>query len=130
MRAVDVNGSCKSILVNIDQCSVSVDGTNLAVGEKYSQGDVNVKRYSNRARISVPNCADLTLVMWVICQQRTLQSPDDPDTNITANMIKFVVKRGLNFGHRRAHGLLGKTNLKLIDNSYTVIPNFFYFSSL
>ena len=53
-------------------------------------------------RISVPNCNDLTLVMWVFCEINLPRQPGE--------MIKFVVTRGLNFGVREAHGhgLLGK----------------------
>ena len=106
VRAVDDNSQCVNIRVNVDQCSAQVNNIPTI---RYSSGGINVRRYSNRVRISVPNCAELTLVMWVICENRTLDNPDQPGTTITANMIKFVVMRGLNFGHRQSHGLLGKS---------------------
>ena len=108
VRAVDNNGQCTNIRVDIDQCSADVNGVSLALMERYSVAGINVRRYPNRVRISVPNCNDLTLVMWVICENRTLDNPDSqgPRT-LQAQMIKFVVMRGLNYG-RIAHGLLGK----------------------
>lgn len=105
VRAVDDSNKCINISVDVNQCDATVDGVSLM---RYSANGVNVRRYSNRVRISVPNCAELTLVMWVICERRTLDNPDIPGTQLTGDMIKFVVMRGLNFGHRQAHGLLGR----------------------
>ena len=110
VKAVDRNDGCVRILVDIDQCSASVNNISL---EMYSMNEVSMKKYSNRVRISVPNCNDLTLVMWVICQQHIMQDPDDPGTDIDVRLLKFVVMRGLNFQHREAHGLLGKFGLTL-----------------
>ena len=107
VRAVDNNGLCRNIQVDVDSCSASIDGTQLLAGSRYNQGGISVRRYSNRVRISVPNCNELSLVMWVICETRTLEDPFG-DGQVTGDMIKFVVMRGLNFGHRMAHGLLGK----------------------
>ena len=107
VRAVDNDGQCVNIGVDVNECAATVNGVSLTSMGRYSAGGVTVRRYRNRVRISVPNCAELTLVMWVICERRTLENPDQPGTDITADMIKFVVMRGLNFGHRRAHGLLG-----------------------
>lgn len=104
MRGVDTANQCVNIRVSLDQCSVTVGSTVLDKGAKYESYGVTVKKYSERVRISVPNCQDLTLVMWVICERRTLDVFGLPTTT---NMIKFVVMRGLNFGSHRAHGLLG-----------------------
>ena len=105
MRVVDSAGQCVNIRVDVDQCMTEVNGAQLE--GRYSANTVSVRRYRNRVRISVPNCNDLTLVMWVFCETRTL---DDPygGSEVTGDMIKFVVMRGLNFGNRVAHGLLGK----------------------
>ena len=101
VKAVDEDNKCVEILVDRDQCSVSIDDVDLGM-ESYSSGNISVRKYSNRARISVPNCNDINLIMWVICEERKL-----PSSNVTGEMLKFVVLRGLNYG-RRAHGLLGK----------------------
>jgi hypothetical protein len=108
VRAVDNADQCVNIRVNVNQCTADVNGVPLGLMERYSMNGINVKRYNNRVRISVPNCNELTLVMWVICEMRDLDNPDDPGNTLSAEMIKFVVMRGLNFGHRAAHGLLGK----------------------
>ena len=108
VKAVNDDNKCVKILVDREQCSVNVDGTVIGM-ERYSSGNINVRRYSNRARISVPNCNDISLIMWVICEQRTVRN-----SNVSGDMLKFVVLRGLNYG-RRAHGLLGKLRI-LISN--------------
>lgn len=107
VRAVNNNDQCVNITVDVDQCAVAVDNANLTVMAQYSFGGIFVKRYRNRVRISVPNCAEITLVMWVTCEQQQLVDPHDAESILTLHMIKFVVMRGLNFGHRKAHGLLG-----------------------
>lgn len=115
VRAVDNNGMCRNIQVDVNGCAASIDGQPLAsvarsprfASARYDSGGISVRSYPNRVRISVPNCAELTLVMWVICETRTLEDPFGNGV-VTGDMIKFVVMRGLNFGHRMAHGLLGK----------------------
>ena len=102
VRAMDNDNQCVYIGVDVNECAATVNGANLNSMGRYSAAGVNVRWYKNRVRISVPNCAELTLVMWVICERRTFDGMD-----ITADIMKFVVLRGLNFGHRRAHGLLG-----------------------
>ncbi len=108
VRAVDEMDQCVNVSVDVDMCSAKINQRSLALNERYSRNGVSVRRYSNRVRISVPNCNDLTLVMWVICQRHTLEDPSQPGASVTGDMIKFVVMRGLNFRQRRAHGLLGK----------------------
>lgn len=99
VRAQNDDGQCVNIRVNVDQCSANVNNTDI---ERYSSKGINVRRFRNRVRISVPNCDELTLVMWVFCETRQLEE------GVVADMIKFVVMRGLNFGHRESHGLLGE----------------------
>ena len=110
VRAVDEVNQCVNIRVDMAECTAIVGSNSLNVMSKYESNGIMVKRYRNRVRISVPNCQDLTLVMWVICENRTL---DSSGSMLTSQMIKFVVMRGLNFGHRQAHGLLGQCSLFL-----------------
>ena len=107
VRAVDEDNTCLNIRVDLNGCTAAVGNTSLNVSGTYSASGIMVKRYSNRVRISVPNCQDLTLVMWVICEQRSLYDRDAPDSKLTAEMIKFVILRGLNFDRQQAHGILG-----------------------
>ena len=108
VRAVDSSGACHNIAVNLNGCSASVDGVNLT--SMYSLMGVSVRPYSNRVRIAVPNCQELDLVMWVICQSRTFWSsqvgPGGEEITFIAEMIKFVIARGLNL-QETSHGILG-----------------------
>ena len=108
VRAVDDVGQCKNILVDVDGCTASVGGAALGATGQYMSNSISVRHYLNRVRISVPNCDELTVVMWVFCESRTMDDHTVPGGHVTADIIKFVVMRGLNFGHRYAHGLIGK----------------------
>lgn len=103
IRAVDNNGLCKNILVQLNGCSVSVNG--VGVDRFYSENGISISRRASigRIRVNVPNCNDLTLMMRIDCQERVM-----PGSNGTVRMIRFEVLRGLNFGHRDSHGLLGR----------------------
>ena len=108
VRAVDNIGTCKNIFVSLaNNCSVNVDENTMTSG-RYSSNGIVIRKYPNRVRISVPNCNELTLVMWVFCETRTVDAPYSPTGQFVGDMIEFMVMRGLNFGHRQAHGLLGK----------------------
>lgn len=101
VRTINDQDQCVNISVSIDGCRAEVDGTEI---NRYSMAGVDIRSYANRVRISVPNCNDITLVMWVLCQEQEFD-------NGTRNAIKLVVMRGLNYGNRLAHGLLGKVRI-------------------
>ena len=107
IRAVDMNGTCKNILVSLDNCSVTVNG--LSVQRMYSEGGITISRMASirRVRVSVPNCDESSLMMHIDCETRTLRDPFIAGRVLITNMMRFEVMRGLNFGHRSAHGLLG-----------------------
>ncbi|XP_064388219.1 uncharacterized protein LOC135336386 [Halichondria panicea] len=68
----------------------------------------------------VPNCAHLSLVMWVFCQNSTLMAYDADDNPVTV-MMKFVIARGFNL-QERSHGLIGQfwnipITLQLVNDS-------------
>lgn len=100
VKSVDDNGKCVEILVNVHGCTASVNGIKIGMNERYSSGGVTVRRRKDRVRISLPNCNELALVMWAVCE---IDLPNQP-----GEMIKLVVSRGLNFNKRVAHGLIGK----------------------
>ena len=108
VRAVDDGDTCRNIAVSLNGCSASVDG--VSIDSVYSQMGVSVRPYSNRVRIAVPNCGDTELVMWIMCQLRTFWSsqlgPDGREIKFDAEMIRFVIARGLNL-QETSHGLLG-----------------------
>ena len=109
VRAVDEMNQCVNISVAAEQCATEINGSPLMT-MRYSRNGISVRRYSNRVRIAVPNCNEQTLIMWVICQNRTLDDLFLSGLAVGGSMIKFVVTRGLNVGHRPAHGLLGKVH--------------------
>ena len=104
VRATNEAGVCRNIQVDVDGCAVAVDGVPLMTA--LSSGGISVRKSLNRVHISVPNCNDVSLVMWVFCDRHTLEDPFGGG-EVTGDMLKFVVMRGLNFGHSLSHGLLG-----------------------
>ena len=109
IRTVNNLQQCVSISVVLDLdnkvCSTSVGGSSL--GSTYSKYGVSVRQMTvNRTMISVPNCADNRLKMYVICQ----------DMNTAAPYLELKVVRGLNL-RESSHGIIGTL--------YTII--IFYF---
>lgn len=88
---------CVSVSVSLagNGCSTSVGGTLL--GGEYSEYGVRVRQTGNRTRISAPNCADGSLVMYVMCQ----------DLHTSVPYLEFRVIRGLNL-RETSHGIIGK----------------------
>jgi len=109
VRAVDEAGECRDIMVSLksDGCAASVDGIDL--DKNMVMNGISIRLYSNRVRISVPNCDDMQLVMWVICLNQTLQGYDNNNDMISADatMMKYVIARGFNL-RETSHGILGK----------------------
>ena len=105
IRVVDDVGRCRNIRVDLQGCSASID--DMPLSSPYRSSGISVRPYQGRVRISAPNCnSSITLVMWTICQNNTLT---DPFTYVPfrAQMIKFVIARGINL-NESSHGLLGK----------------------
>lgn len=106
VRSIDRGQQCVNVSVSVaNSCSAVVNGVDTS---RYSSRGVSVRSYTNRVRISVPNCNEQTLVMWVFCEELKLQAELVAEGFPIVNNIKFVVMRGLNHGHRLAHGLIGK----------------------
>ena len=63
LRAVDNAGHCVNIGVDVNECAATMYGAPLPIMGRYSSQGVNVRRCRNRVRISVPNSAEITLVM-------------------------------------------------------------------
>lgn len=95
VKAENNIGDCKNIKVELNECKVSIDSSNLNSKEKYSTSGISVRQYTDRVRITVPNCEQVKLVMWVICERGE------------QDMIRFQVARGLNL-RPTSHGLLGE----------------------
>ena len=101
IRAIDNTDHCINIAVMVDdhgQCKATLEGQELENngGIKYSQSGITVRSYPRRARVTVPNCDNNPLVMWVICEEK-----------YGYHMIYFKISRGFNL-RPTSHGLIGK----------------------
>ena len=58
--------------------------------------------------MSVPNCAHLSLVMWMFCRNSTLMAYDSDNNPVVTEtkMMRFVISRGYNL-QEKSHGILG-----------------------
>ena len=105
VRAVGNSGACWNIQVDLNMCMATVNGS-ISVETSTVFDGISVKRYTvRRVRISVPNCADTMLVMWVMCKNGSVEDPVTWNY-FNINFIRFVVMRGLNL-NERSHGLIG-----------------------
>ena len=109
--AVSSSGQCRRIEVDVETCSPKINNMQLPlVGGRrmpYESDGISVRVYPRRVRIAVPNCADTKLVMWVICQNQTMEDPFNFGRTLgPIPMIKYVVARGFNL-QEFSHGLLG-----------------------
>ena len=103
--AVSNDGTCVNISVGLEGCEVTVNGAAIT-DRTYQSNGITIRVYRNRVRISVPNCDDQDLVMWVFC---TSGRTEDPFTwkYFSFDFIRFVVMRGLNLAEE-SHGLIGE----------------------
>ena len=106
VTAIDRNGICHQIEANIDQCSVSVDGSPLAVGTSYNNVGISVIRYEGRVKIAVPNCGRAELILWFICK-----------TVHNTTTSEFIIARGVNL-QPPSHGLVGKMIIVIVIAQY------------
>ena len=117
VRSVGLDGICRNIAVSVDGCQASLDG--MLLNGTYSSAGITIKTYPNRVRISAPNCQDMDLVMWVLCEQNTLRGfPElgEPNIAVPVNMLHFVIARGYNI-RETAHGLLGEKIISSVRHS-------------
>ena len=116
VRARGTN-TCWNIQVDLDTCSAMVDGAPPTSGGSFDGITVRSYPSSSRVRISVPNCADSMLVMWVFCRDGQVEDPTTMEFN-NFRFIRLVVRRGLNL-NEQSHGLIGT---KLYLFSYLLSP--------
>ena len=99
VRAIDNSGRCRNIAVDLvgRECRVTVDGQIMGNnGNRLSEDGITIRSYNRRSRITVPNCGNVPVVMWVVCEKRR-----------GYDMIEFRVTRGFNL-RPSSHGLVGK----------------------
>ena len=95
IKAVNSSGHCVNIEVGIQNGCVPIitePGRPAVPMDRYRSGRISVSKHRERVRISVPNCENVQLVMWITCQD--------------LQRIHFVVTRGVNL-RPTSHGLLG-----------------------
>ena len=112
IRAIDDNSACRQIAVDIDGCSIELDGTSVNTS-RYNHDGIRIRQYPRRLRIVVPNCAEQSLIMWITCESRALVDPFTSEV-LNREILRFDVMRGLNFGHRDSHGLIGNILFAMI----------------
>ena len=98
IRAVNNLGWCVDVRVSLaGNCTPVVsEGNRTFSTSRYRSGGISVSKHRDRVRVSVPNCDNVQLVMWVECEEVRRQ-----------NMVKFIISRGVNL-RPTSHGLLGK----------------------
>ena len=109
VNAVDQNGVCHKIEARLDGCSAFVDGDALSIGETYSKAGITVTRRRNRTRIAIPNCGNVDLVLWYICQNVQRQM-----------MSRFVIARGINL-QSTSHGIVGRLELCIKMKTFHIL---------
>ena len=98
IMAVDNAGQCIGVTIAAaNQCMPVIamgSATQMLTGT-YSRQGVTVRRSLQRVRVSVPNCENVQLVMWAICEGEGAQQ-----------QIRVMITRGLNL-RPTSHGLIG-----------------------
>ena len=106
VRAVDVNRNCVDIRVSVAQnCTPEIRRGNddITALPRFASGGIVVRKTGESVRISVPNCANTQLVMWVKCREVNNQP-----------QLRFDITRGFNLDPT-SHGLLGELNSLLLS---------------
>ena len=112
VKAVDDEGKCREISVDLEGCAAAVD--NVALTSSYSSAGIFVRPYRRHVRVSVPNCNGSShLAMYVFCQQNLTVWDPFTDEPFQASMIKYVIAHGINL-NENSHGLIGKFVLPLL----------------
>lgn len=97
IKAVNTMGDCIDIRVTIENnCvpEISARGGQ-DIMQRYMEAGVSVSRRGRGVRVSVPNCANFQLVMWLTCMVVEGQG-----------QMRFDIARGFNL-RPTSHGLLG-----------------------
>ena len=99
IMAVDNAGQCIGVTIAAaNQCMpvIAMGSATQTLTGTYSRQGVTVRRSLQRVRVSVPNCENVQLVMWAVCEGEGAQQ-----------QIRVMITRGLNL-RPTSHGLIGK----------------------
>ena len=109
VRAVNRFDRCVNIEIGVENgCTpiISEDGASPVTSPRYQSGGVSVSKHQNKVRVSVPNCQNLQLVMWITCQSVSGYP-----------MIRYDITRGINL-RSTSHGLIGKFSITTLNCFY------------
>ena len=98
IRAVDNRGSCVDVEISLKtECVpfIHVSEEEVINASRYSSHGVSVRKHRQGVGVAVPNCENIPLVLWVVCDEVRNQS-----------MIRLVISRGVNL-RPTSHGILG-----------------------
>ena len=102
IRAEGKSKTCRDIRVDLENCATSVSpmggGSLVPLTGMLEQDGIRVKPMAGRVRISVPNCQNMQLAMWVKCQPANTDNPAQ---------LHLHISRGVKL-RPTSHGLLGK----------------------
>ena len=104
VKAVDLNSDCVDIRIAVDRnCTPEIRRGNddVTTLPRFENAGVLVRQSGSSVRISVPNCANSQLVMWVKCREVNSQP-----------QLRFDITRGFNL-QPTSHGLLGEIHFTL-----------------
>ena len=99
VRAVNNVQRCVNVEVGVENGCIPLiteDGGASLVSLRYQSGGITVSKHRNQVRVSVPNCRNIQLVMWITCQNAS-----------GFPMIRYDITRGINL-RPTSHGLIGK----------------------
>ena len=88
--ADQAGGGCVNIQIDLENCTASIQGRPILIME--FSGDIRIRKFGNRWRVSVPNCERPSVVMWITCGPK---------------MLRFDVARGSAL-NPTSHGLVGE----------------------
>ena len=94
IMAVDNAEQCIGVTIAVaNQCVpvLTIGSATQTLTSTYSRQGVTVRRSLQRVRVSVPNCENVQLVMWAVCE---------------GEGVRLMITRGLNL-RSTSHGLIG-----------------------
>lgn len=109
VKAVNRRGECVYIRISVeDECLpyITEPGRPEFNTTFYRSGGISIIKLRQHVKISVPNCDNINLVMWVTCQEI-----------LSYHMLHFVITRGINL-QPTSHGLVGEPMLHTMLQTY------------
>ena len=111
VRAVGADGNCHNIEMRLapsgGENPIIVLINSVETSGVIQMDGIRIRTYSDRVRISVPNCELISLIMWAAKEEVNGQS-----------MLRFQISRGYNLAPT-SHGLIGRDTIIDTYSSYT-----------